>query len=73
MLRQMSTDFSEQIPELTINVYVYSEEADNSFVILNMRKYRIGDRIGNNLKLEDIGKDAITLDKNGKKFRIARP
>ncbi len=73
MLRQMPSDFSEQIPELKINVYVYAEEADNSFVIINMRKYRIGDRIGNNLKLDDIGKDAITLNKKGKKFRIARP
>jgi general secretion pathway protein B len=73
MLRQMPTDFSEQIPELNINVYVYSEEVDNSFVIINMRKYRVGDRIGNNLKLDDIGKDAITLNKKGKKFRIARP
>ncbi|MEE9425795.1 MAG: general secretion pathway protein GspB [Methylococcales bacterium] len=73
LLRQMPSAFSEQIPELKINVYVYAEEADNSFVIINMRKYRIGDRIGNNLKLDDIGKDAITLNKKGKKFRIARP
>jgi hypothetical protein len=38
-----------------------------------MRKYRIGDRIGENLKLISIGVDGMTLSKNGKKFQIARP
>ncbi len=73
MLRQMPSSFSGQIPPLVINIYVYAEESDSSFVIINMRKYRVGDRIEKDLKLDDIGKDAITLNKNGKKFRIARP
>ena len=73
MLRQMPSSFSGQIPPLVINIYVYAEESDSSFVIINMRKYRVGDRIEKYLKLDDIGKDAITLNKNGKKFRIARP
>ncbi len=73
LLRQMPTDFREQIPQLDINVYVYSEQANSSFVIINMRKYRVGDQLGDNLKLTNIGKDGITLSKNGKKFIIARP
>jgi hypothetical protein len=73
MLRQMSTDFRSQIPQLDINVYVYSVQANSSFVIINMRKYRVGDQVGDNLKLTNIGKDGITLSKNGKKFIIARP
>ncbi|MEE9346329.1 MAG: general secretion pathway protein GspB [Methylococcales bacterium] len=73
MLRQMPTDFRSQIPQLDINVYVYSAQANSSFVIINMRKYRVGDQVGDNLKLTNIGKDGITLSKNGKKFIIARP
>ncbi|MEE9412063.1 MAG: general secretion pathway protein GspB [Methylococcales bacterium] len=73
LLRQMPTNFSAQIPKLDINVYVYSEESDNSFVIINMRKYRVNDQIGSDIKLDTIGKDAIILNKNGTKFRIARP
>ncbi len=73
MLRQMSAEFREDLPRLDINVYVHADDSSNAFVIINMRKYRIGDRIGENLKLISIGVDGMTLSKNGKKFQIARP
>lgn len=73
MLLQMSAEFRDDLPRLDINVYVHADDASNAFVIINMRKYRIGDRIGENLKLISIGIDGMTLSKNGKKFQIARP
>jgi|GEM_PF-4334820 len=73
MLQQLSADFREQLPQLKINVYVYAENADKAFVIINMRKFQIGDSIEHNLKLVDIGVDSITLSKDGKQFRVARP
>ena len=73
MLRQMSSEFQHQIPQLDINVYVHSEDAEAAFVIISMRKYRIGDWIEEDLKLVDIGNDSMVLSKDGKQFRIARP
>lgn len=73
MLRQMSAEFRDDLPRLDINVYVHADDSSSAFVIINMRKYRIGDRIGDNLKLINIGVDGMTLSKNGKKFQIARP
>ena len=73
MLRQMPADFQEQIPEININVYVHDDNVANAFVIINMRKYRIGDRINPDIELIDIGVDGITLSKDGKEFQVARP
>lgn len=73
LLEQMPGDFQEQIPEMTINVYAQEEHAENAFVIINMRKYRIGDSIDSGLVLKEIGVDGMTLSKQGKLFVVPRP
>lgn len=73
LLEQMPRDFQNQIPEMNINVYVQEEHAENAFVIINMRKYRIGDSIDSGLVLKEIGVDGMTLSKQGKLFMVPRP
>ena len=72
LLDDMSPDFRERVPDLGINVYVYAEEPERRFVMINMRKYREGNRLGEGLVLEAIGKEALTLDFEGTRFRVAR-
>lgn len=72
LLDDMSPDFRERVPDLGINVYVYAEEPERRFVMINMRKYREGNRLGEGLVLEAIGKEALTLEFEGTRFRVAR-
>ena len=52
-----------RLPELQVNVHVYAEEPDRRFVLINMRKYREGDRIGRDGPLVDrITPAAVIID-----------
>jgi general secretion pathway protein B len=73
LLRKMSSEFRDQIPQLDINVYAYAEDSANTFVIINMRKYRTGDRIEGGLKLVSIGRDGVVFNKDGRLFKLPRP
>ena len=72
LLDSMAPGFRERLPELRINVYVYAEEPERRFVMINMRKYREGSRIGEELVLESIGKRAMILAFEGTRFRVSR-
>ena len=72
-LRMMSQEFQQRLPEMKVNVYAYSVDPKERFVIVNMDKYRAGQRIADGPVLQEITADSMILKFSGKKFRLKRP
>jgi general secretion pathway protein B len=73
LLRKLPSGFRRKVPTMTINVFVYSERVKERFVIINMAKYRTGDKIENGPVLEAIRPDSLVLRFEGRRFRVERP
>jgi len=73
LLRKLPSGFRRKVPTMTINVFVYSKRAKERFVIINMAKYRTGDKIENGPVLESIRPDSLVLRFEGQRFRVKRP
>lgn len=73
LLRKLPSDFRRKVPTMTINVFVYSERVKERFVIINMVKYKTGDKIANGPELEAIRPDSLVLRFEGQRFRVERP
>ena len=73
LLRKLPSNFRRKVPAMTINVFVYSERVKERFVIINMAKYRTGDKIENGPVLEAIRPDSLVLRFEGQRFRVERP
>lgn len=71
-LRDLPLDFQERIPPLKISMFAYSREPSERFVIIDMRKYRTGDRLPGNLLLLEIQAENLLLELDGQKFRVPR-
>lgn len=73
LLRDLDTEFQRKVPTVTINVLAYDDEPSARFAIIDMVKYRIGQRIEEELLLIDILPDSLVLNYAGRDFRIDRP
>ncbi len=56
------------LPDLHLDVHVYSETDDERFVFVNMKKYREGERLREGPLLESITPQGIILQHNGRRF-----
>ncbi|HYE36943.1 general secretion pathway protein GspB [Methylocaldum sp.] len=72
-LHAMPVDFQQRMAPITINVFAYSEQPEERFAIIDMKKYRVGDRIQGGAELLEIRSDSLVLQSEGRKFRIPRP
>ena len=73
LLSEMSRDFQRQVPNLNINVFVYSDNEDERFVIINMVKYINGQKVREGPIVGDIRPDSVILNYHGRDFRLKRP
>ncbi len=72
-LREMPPEFRRRVPNLNINVFVYAEEPENRFVIIDMKKYRTGEETDTGLKIKEINKENLILIFNNRRFQVKRP
>jgi general secretion pathway protein B len=72
-LAELDPDFRRTIPELKINVFVYSDQPADRFVMIDMVKYTVGDRIKESVTLKEIRPDSLVVAYNNRIFRIKRP
>jgi general secretion pathway protein B len=72
-LFELDPEFRRSIPELKINVFVYSEQPVERFVMIDMVKYNVGDRIKDSVTLKEIRSDSLVVEYNHRVFRIKRP
>jgi general secretion pathway protein B len=69
----MPSTFRRNIPNVNINVFVYAKNPDDRFVIINMKKYRTGQKIADELEVAEIKSDSLVLRHNNITFQIKRP
>jgi general secretion pathway protein B len=58
---------------LSLDVHVYAEQPAQRFVLINMNRYREGDRLKEGAVLERITPQGVVLSYQGEQFRYDRP
>lgn len=53
-----------------LNVHFYSEDPDDRFVLVNMKKYTEGERLSEGPELEEITREGVILSVPGGRFRL---
>jgi general secretion pathway protein B len=73
MFADLAPDFQEKLPEFRINVFAYSKLPAERFAIIDMKKYRVGERIPGGALLQEIQPEWLVMELDGQKFRYPRP
>jgi len=60
------------LPELHVDVHVYSEVEDDRFVFINMNKHMEGSRLAEGPLVREITRDGVVLEQNGITFLLPR-
>jgi general secretion pathway protein B len=71
-LRELPLDFQERVPPMKISMFAYSKNPAERFVIIDMRKYRAGDRLPGGILLLNIQAENLLLELDGQKFLVPR-
>lgn len=72
-LYELPAEFRHTVPDLKINVFVYSQQAAERFVMIDMVKYTVGQRIKDSVELKEIRPDSLIVEYNNQTFQIQRP
>ena len=60
---ELPANLQQKLSDLKINIHVYNDKPAQRFVIINMRKYREGDRLEpSGMQLERITRDGIVIN-----------
>ena len=69
----MPGEIRRTIPDININVFVYSEHGEESFVMIDMVKYKAGQQLKNGMLLKAILNDSLLMSYQNQEFQIERP
>lgn len=72
-LRQLPVSFQQSLPELAVNIHVYTPAGDNSILYINNRQYRPGEYVQQGLRVESIAPDGAVLSYQDRYFKLPRP
>ena len=72
-LSDLPVEFRRTVPGLNINVIVYSEHGKESFVMIDMVKYKAGLQLKNGMMLKAILNDSLLMSYQNQEFQIERP
>ena len=61
-----------QLPDLHLDIHVYSDVPKERFVFINMTKLRQGDRLDEGPVVKSITPDGVVLDYQGTSFLLPR-
>lgn len=73
MFADLAPEFQEKLPEFRINVFAYSKLPAERFAIIDMKKYRVGERIPGGALLQEIQPEWLVIELDGQRFRYPRP
>ncbi len=73
LLREMPADFRRKLPELTVNIHLYSADETENLVYINDQQLRRGEQLEGGIKLEEIVPDGVVLSYAGTYFKLPRP
>lgn len=60
------------LPDLHVDIHVYSDVPADRFVFINMNKYRESDRLGEGPVIREITRDGVVLEHRGTAFVLPR-
>ena len=69
---ELTLDGTLQLPELHIDIHVYSDNPSDRFVFINMNKYRENDQLGEGPLVREIARDGVVLEHRGTSFMLPR-
>jgi general secretion pathway protein B len=72
-LEELPTDFRRSLSDFNINVFGYSSEPSQRFVLIDMVKYVPGQLIKNQMELKEIRENCIVVSYEDRIFKIKRP
>lgn len=73
LLRLMPPDFQRALPEMMVNIHVYSASEAERILYINNRQYHAGDKVGEDVIVEEIVEDGAVLSYRGQRFKLPRP
>lgn len=73
LLSDLPAEFRQKVPKFTINVFVYSQAAEERFVMVDMVKYKPGQQIKDAMLLKEILPDGFVVEYQNRVFKIKRP
>ena len=70
-LEELPAEFRASAPEITVDVHVFTDNPEQRFVLVNLRRFREGEQLPGGPRLLHITPDGIALAWQGRRFRIA--
>lgn len=70
LLHELPQAIRVTVPALTVNAHVWTQDPSRRFVLLNMQRFRDGDRVQDGLQLVTILPEGVELDWQGTRFRL---
>jgi general secretion pathway protein B len=71
-VHEVTANGTLSLPELHVDIHVYSESAKDRFVFINMAKHNEGSRLAEGPLVEEITPDGVVLSMNGTTFLLPR-
>jgi len=72
-LREMPNEFRRKLPELVVNVHLYSANEAENLVYINNQQLRRGEQLEGGIRLEEILPEGVVLSYAGTLFKLPRP
>ncbi|MDJ0892767.1 MAG: general secretion pathway protein GspB [Gammaproteobacteria bacterium] len=70
LLRQLSSEFRQTVPAMSLDVHVYRAKPESRFVLINETLYREGEQTSEGPVVEEIAPDGAILSYQGTLFRL---
>ena len=71
-IEELRLDGSLQLPELHVDIHVYSENPDDRFVFINMHKHREQSQLSEGPVVREITPGGVVLQYQGRSFLLSR-
>jgi len=71
-IHEIRADGTLTLPDLHVDIHVYSEVPEDRFAFINMNKHNEGSRLAEGPLVEEITPDGVVLSQNGTSFLLPR-
>jgi len=71
-IHELRADGSLTLPDLHVDIHVYSEVPEDRFVFINMTKHNEGSQLAEGPIVQEITTDGVVLNQNGTLFLVPR-
>lgn len=72
-LDDLPDEFRHSVPRMTINVFVFTPQLSERFVMINMVKYKIGQQTPDGVEIKEIRDNSLVVGYHGRTFWVERP